>query len=47
MNEKRQKGRMERDRDYVRERDERGRESNKTWPDRERSRSRGRARRHR
>lgn len=48
VNEKRQKGRLERDRDYVRERDERGRDWNKSWTEnRERSRSRGRSRRHR
>lgn len=47
VNEKRQKCRVERDRDYVRERDERGRDWNKSWSDRERSRSRGRSRRHR
>lgn len=47
VNEKRQKGRLERDRDYVRERDERGRDWNKSWTERDRSRSRGRSRRHR
>ncbi|XP_035219690.1 putative RNA-binding protein Luc7-like 2 [Stegodyphus dumicola] len=48
VNEKRQKGRLDRDRDYLREREERGRDWGKSWADsRERSRSRGRSRRHR
>ncbi|XP_054718743.1 putative RNA-binding protein Luc7-like 2 isoform X2 [Uloborus diversus] len=46
VNEKRQKGRMDRDRDYNREQ-ERGRDWGNKYMNRERSRSRGRSRRHR